>query len=271
MVIITSFDVGIKNLGVCKIEYTNDNSVTEYGITCNILFWDVLNIGEESEISESNYAIHLVECLDKYPELTDTDIVLIEKQPFFNPKMRSLSNVIQTYFIIRGIKDAQRIQKVLFFLPKNKLQVYQGPRIECNLKTKYSRTKRIGIEQCKCLISHNTEYTERFMKFKKKDDAADSLLQALCYVKFELEKVTSQQSNKKIESVIFGVSRKPTEKQQRGRYYTSANIRYFIQQYKKENPENYKDIVKKNDKIKRSIEKMFPFESNSFEQFVNKL
>ena len=119
---ILSFDVGIINLAYCII---SDEK---------IIHWEIITLTDGNEklkfnakINSSGIAdlyINLIKQLDLRPHLLDVDIVLIEKQPSFNPKMRIIAGCLQTYFYIRGVVDRleNKINSVEFFSPKNKLK-----------------------------------------------------------------------------------------------------------------------------------------------------
>ena len=125
---ILSFDVGIINLAYCIFDSE----------TNKIIHWEIINneIGGKfnAKISNSGVSdlyIHLIKNLDQRPHLLDVDIVLIEKQPSFNPKMRIIAGCLQTYFYIRGVVDrTPSIKSVEFFSPKNKLNCYTGPELD---------------------------------------------------------------------------------------------------------------------------------------------
>ena len=81
---ILSFDVGIKNLAYC----ITNNEVIEK--------WEVLDITANAK--ESNCA-KLVTILDTCEGLLDCDLVLIEKQPSKNNKMRIIEGLLNAYFV----------------------------------------------------------------------------------------------------------------------------------------------------------------------------
>ena len=148
---ILSFDVGIINLAYCIIETVPEPK---------ILHWEIITINETAKnftahISSSGVSelyINLIKQLDLRPVLLETDIVLIEKQPSFNPKMRIIAGCLQTYFYIRGVVDRKNnpINSVEFFSPKNKLKCYTGPELDISkngkiVKGKYAQTKKMGV------------------------------------------------------------------------------------------------------------------------------
>ena len=178
---ILSFDVGIVNLAYCIF----DTDV------CKILHWEVISL--ENNNNYNKIYINLIKQLDQRPHLlTDINMVIIEKQPSFNPKMRIIAGCLQTYFIIRGIVDkpVTPIKAVNFFSPKHKLKCYTGPELDLDssTKSKYSRTKKMGIMICRSKLTEYSESEENIHLFensKKKDDLSDCYLQAVTYAMFE--------------------------------------------------------------------------------------
>jgi intracellular sulfur oxidation DsrE/DsrF family protein len=121
----------------------------------------------------------LIKKMDSMPQLSDIDIVLIEQQPSKNPTMKNLSFMLNSYFIIRGMIDKQRIQKVIFVSAKNKLK---GKADKDKLKT-YKDRKKMSIEVCRNTLSDkNSELVDFFNGHFKKDDLADCFLQGMYYI-----------------------------------------------------------------------------------------
>ena len=223
MVKILSFDVGIINLAYCVFDTD----------LCKILFWEVINL-ENHNSSYNKLYINLINELDKRKQcLLDVNLVLIEKQPSFNPKMRIIAGCLQTYFFIRGVVDAplgHDIKNVEFFSPKHKLKCYTGPPLlsDSKNKSKYSQTKKMGV-----LITYSkleefnepSEIKDIFEKSKKKDDLADCYLQAVTYSVFKkliktgqpviIEKreksLTKTEIKKQLKEILTSKMIKPTE------------------------------------------------------------
>lgn len=121
----------------------------------------------------------LIKKMDSMPQLSDIDIVLIEQQPSKNPTMKNLSFMLNSYFIIRGMIDKQRIQKVIFVSAKNKLK---GKADKDKLKT-YKDRKKMSIEVCRNTLNEkNAELVDFFNGHFKKDDLADCFLQGMYYI-----------------------------------------------------------------------------------------
>ena len=54
---------------------------------------------------------------------------------------------------------------------RNKLKAYTGPKIECDIKDRYKRTKFLGIEYCKHMIQESNQddqWIDLFLNSKKK-------------------------------------------------------------------------------------------------------
>lgn len=132
--------------------------------------------------------------LDEIPELLKVDKVIIENQPSLkNPKMKTVSTALYTYFLIRGIIDKEKtnskIQEINFISPSNKLKVDQNNTLKVLSKTdndkKYKLTKSLGIKYCKQLIKNDNnsiKLLEELTKKDKPDDLCDAMLQGAYYL-----------------------------------------------------------------------------------------
>ena len=187
---ILSFDVGIINLAYCIFDSE----------TTKLTHWEVItlnNLNANKKFTDYNKIyINLINELDSRPFMVDgIDIVLIEKQPSFNPKMRIIAGCLQTYFYIRGVVDrTPSIKSVEFFSPKNKLKCYTGPELDISskngkiVKGKYAQTKKMGVMIARSKLEEYSETKEKkdfFENNKKKDDLSDCYLQALTYIDFK--------------------------------------------------------------------------------------
>lgn len=134
-------------------------------------------------LSLQDMAINLVKQLNEKPELLDVDEVVIENQPVLkNPTMKSIQMLIFSYFIINGIDKGNRVSNINLFSAKNKLQVYDGPEIECDKKGEYAKRKFLSTEYTKWFLRDNDKWLNYFTKNKKKDDLGDCYLQAKTFV-----------------------------------------------------------------------------------------
>lgn len=91
--------------------------------------------------------------------------------------------MIYSYFLINGVCcDDSNITNIEMINARNKLKAYTGPKIECDIKDRYKRTKFLGIEYCKHMIQESNQddqWIDLFLNSKKKDDLADAYLQGM--------------------------------------------------------------------------------------------
>jgi len=187
--IILSFDVGIKNLAYCQID----------SITKDILDWNIIDCSINKKDNQCQI-IKLISELDSIPNLLESEIILIEKQPSFNPIMRIISNAIYVYFILRISyelnTDNYKKIKILYYSAKNKLKLctetdsykkneqYKNSNnrvVKKDRAKNYYNNKKAAIEHTNILLT-NDDFLTFFNKSKKKDDLADCYLQALAYL-----------------------------------------------------------------------------------------
>tara|TARA_B100000287_G_scaffold435051_1_gene501601 strand:- start:3272 stop:3775 length:504 start_codon:yes stop_codon:yes gene_type:complete len=162
--LILSFDIGIKNLAYCLIDTD--------GIC--ILDWNVLDCSGENE------TLRVIKELDELEYLKQADLILLEKQPSFNPKMRNISTAIYVYFMLRINHEQDRNIKIIFYQAKYKLKCCDL-KIEHKSKDKYRQNKNLAIAHTRHLLKSHNDF---FELHKKKDDLADCFLQGYSYIIF---------------------------------------------------------------------------------------
>ena len=177
---ILAWDIGIKNLSFCLYEYPN------------IIDWNVIDIsqgGNDIFLLQKE----MVRQLDLLPHLYDVDYIIIENQPTFNIKMKTIAAALYTYYVIRGcVKDNSCIKQICYVHPKQKLTrcEYTGPEFESVKKQKYSRDKETAIIYCRDFIKDDVKWKDFFETHSKKDDLSDSYLHAVAFFnKFHLEEL----------------------------------------------------------------------------------
>ena len=173
--ILLSFDIGIKNLAYCQIDTD----------TKDILDWYVLDCS-----GNKNAVLSVIEQLESVPNLMESHIILLEKQPSFNPTMRIIQTAIYVYFTIRLNYEQNLNTKILYYSAKNKLKICNSTDI-LDSKTKgrgnqakkrnYYLNKKAAIEETNNLLK-DTPFLIYYQKHKKKDDLADCYLQALSFI-----------------------------------------------------------------------------------------
>jgi len=216
---ILSFDVGIKNLAYCLLD-TEDKSILDWNIinisvdtTCDHIIkgkccdktaTKIIKDGEfklctghtklkcykdkkmknppKLENRMLSLGKQIVKKLDEKINFLNMDVVCIENQPALkNPTMKSVQMIIYSYFLMNGqAKDIQMINA------RNKLKVYTGPKIECDIKESYKRNKVLAIKYCDYMIRENIHIDKVYHKLyddsKKKDDLSDAYLQGIYYI-----------------------------------------------------------------------------------------
>lgn len=161
-----SFDVGQKNLAYCKVNLE----------THDIVEWNVISL--------PTALTAIVKHLEQTFPVDNLSLILVEKQPARNVKMRIIETILLTYFATKGIKT------VLSYSAKYKLGSV-GKTIKG--KTNYTMRKKMSVVMCRTYISRTaTEFfNDLFNKSKKKDDLADCLLQYLSYIKYDVSSLTT--------------------------------------------------------------------------------
>ena len=196
---IISFDIGINNLSYCIFDLsksnqnepdeqpsTNDEQQTETIDDYSIIEWDIMNINIDGVKKPTIHYLtkNIIKLFDDNKLFLECNKVVIENQPCMkNPIMKSIQIIVYTYFSIRGLTDNKTTSDIIFMSAGNKMKVYDGPSIEVNVKSKYTRNKKLAILHTRHILEKNTEKIEYFNTHKKKDDLADAYLQGMYYLK----------------------------------------------------------------------------------------
>ena len=191
---ILSIDVGIRNLAMCQFDETS-NLVVQ---------WDVSGIPPEHK---DGIYVSLRKHLDERPWVLTADTILIEKQPDRNKKMKMVENFLHAYFVIKAPQVETIVYDARFKIPD-----VSGPG-----KAQYMKRKKASIERCRIFLEtheNNHHWLPIFDASKKKDDLADTVMQAISFTK-RVDTVAKPGVPKNI------VARKPNENQKRTKYSKS--------------------------------------------------
>ena len=215
---ILSIDVGIRNLAMCLID---DEKVIQH--------WDVSGIPPESS---DGLFICMRNHLNARPWTLEAKTILIERQPDRNKRMKMVENFLYSYFIIK-IPDSNAI----IYDARHKIPDVVGAG-----KAQYRKRKNTSIERCKQFLEcdeKNAHWRETFNKSKKKDDLADTVMQALSYNPVEPKTKTKSKTTttKKV------VGRKPNENQKKTKY-SKPNLVWFHKNHTREELEKDKRFMK---------------------------
>lgn len=228
---ILSIDVGIKNLAICQIDET----------TKEIKNWDVSGVPPEHEDG-------LYPCfrrhLDSKPWVLDSTVILIEKQPGQNKRMKTVENFLHAYFVIK-IPNAETI----IYDARHKVPDVSGAG-----KARYRQRKQTAIARCKEFVETseiNAHWREHFTKSKKKDDLADTVLQALSFInRVEPKKKKAPEKEKKL------TARKPTENQKETKY-SKSNLAWMVKNKTREELDKHKRFQKDMKRYFSTFEELF--------------
>ena len=238
--VLLSIDVGIKNLAMCLIEES----------TQEVIEWDVSGVPPQHRDG-------LFPCmrdhLDARPWVLTASVILIEKQPGMNKTMKSVENFLHSYFVIKAPKS-----ETIIYDARHKV-----PDVAGSGKAKYRQRKQVSIDRCREFIK-NSEVNRKWMKVfidsKKKDDLADTVLQALSFINRRVvptKKETAAASSTVPKKII---ARKPNENQERTKYSLSNLVWFFKNEDHKKlqaNKRFMKDLLrsyKSFDEFKNSLE-----------------
>jgi hypothetical protein len=205
---VVSFDVGTRNFSYCVVRAR----------PFQILAWEVIDTYEnghansKSNIDEKKVA--LLKCLEHRRErfqsfLCEGDAVVIEQQPFGrgrgSPTMNILAHVIGTFFLMIAPEPCFPLYTVRQVAARSKLTVdptawggaslcgavnepgksTEGPPEKKRRQMEYEQYKKNkgwSVDACRSIITNRNEsleWRDMFEKSKKKDDLADSFMQAL--------------------------------------------------------------------------------------------
>jgi hypothetical protein len=207
-----SIDCGIKNLAMCLIDPADRRIHT----------WDV---GGVPPLHADGIFPCLVRHLDSKPWVLNATTVLIEKQPDKNRGMKGVENLLHTYFLVKE-KD------VIIWDARHKVPDCAGVG-----RAKYLERKKASVERARKFVqATNPEWLEFFDGHKKKDDLADTVMQALSFIdKRPVE--TAPAKPKKVSA------RKPTENQVRTKY-SKANLAWIVKTGAKQDARFRKDLAR---------------------------
>ena len=208
---ILSIDVGIKNLAMCLIDSQ----------TKKIRAWEVAGVPPQS--SDGLFP-SLKKHMDARPFTLTSETVLIEKQPEKNHTIKSVEHFLHTYFLCHD-------RNVVIWDARHKIPDISGPG-----RAQYIARKKASVERCRAFLeATNPEWIREFDKHKKKDDLADTCMQALSFIdrRAPAEPVREKKNT----------PRKPTEHQKQSRY-SRANLAYLYKNGEHRNKRFEKDLAR---------------------------
>jgi len=213
---ILSIDCGIKNLALCLI-----NPVDR-----RIQHWDVSGV---PPLHADGIFPCMVRHLNSKPWVLEAHTVVIEKQPDKNRGMKGIENLLHTYFLIKE-------KEVVIWDARHKIPDFAGPG-----KVMYAKRKKASIERARAFIDAvgpNKDWVPFFDKHSKKDDLADTVMQALSFI--DKRPAADPAGPVKAKRVS---PRKPTENQTRTKY-SKANLAWLVKTGAKQDARFRKDLAR---------------------------
>lgn len=209
-----SIDCGIKNLAMCLIDQK----------TKRIQRWDVSGV---PPMHADGIFACMIRHLNEKPWILEAQTVLIEKQPDRNRGMKGIENLLHTYFLVKE-------KQVVIWDARHKIPDVAGAG-----KAKYAQRKKTSIERARKFIEGeiNEDWIKFFDAHKKKDDLADTVMQALSYIDKRPTETSEPKKPKK------QMPRKPTENQTRTKY-SKANLAYLVKTGAKQDARFKKDLAR---------------------------
>ncbi len=216
--VLLSIDVGIKNLALCLIDEESQH----------VLQWDVSGVPPQHE---AGLFPCLRDHLDEKPWTLTATTILIEKQPGMNKTMKAVENFLHSYFVIKNPKA-----ETIIYDARHKV-----PDVAGSGKARYRQRKQVSIDRCREFLETsaiNSHWMPTFVASKKKDDLADTVLQALSYINRRI--VTTKKETKKENKIT---ARKPNENQKATKYSIS-NLIWLVRNEPREKLESDKRFMK---------------------------
>ena len=175
---IVSIDVGIKHLSFCLLDF--HSTIWHY----NIQKWELITLGGKNI---SDYTREIIEKLRQF-EFGLLDFVLIEQQVSRNTQMKTLSHVIQAYFMCEMKMTAD---KIIFVSPKlrfrtnnlNYNEIVDRSKRNIGVGEKMNRReiKKLSVYIAELELQSYSNWLNYFLGHKKCDDLADSFIQAIAW------------------------------------------------------------------------------------------
>jgi len=220
---VLSIDVGMKNLAYCAIDTT----------TKTIVAWEVYDTTVFRKMPDQQCPA-LAASLDARWDSTfaDADVVVIERQPGQNRKMKTMEAYLHMYFVVKGGL------RVVLYDPARKLDGEEGLAGKKNYYHRKKASVRI-VDEFLATQPQQTELMRMFARSKKKDDLSDCLLQAISFAAAASSSAPSG-SPSGSHSAPSGPSvpkaRKPTARQLATKKYAPSNVKYLIDDLRKRSP-----------------------------------
>ena len=201
-----SIDVGVKNLAFVVLDVPACGSGPGSGSAVTVRAWVSASTVPATTCVRGMCKMEAIEAVfraldERADELLECDTVLIEAQPRFSPLNAQTAHAIAAYFVLRKRVDMdERVAVHLVHASRKNawarvpgpVTVAEGakgakgaPRGSVLTRSaKYQRNKNDAVEACGEVVARGgcDRVARAWAAFRKKDDAADAMLQALAWL-----------------------------------------------------------------------------------------
>lgn len=168
---VLSWDCGMSNLAYCLLE-DQDDPEREHAVR----LWENFSLRADS-MAEAIASLRRE--LDARPWMLLADNVVIEAQVAANPQMKVIAHALQMYFLARRAPGTP--QNVHFVCPKSKFKVCNVPDPEG--ARGHAKNKKIAVLMAQKMLAREKASLDYLNSHRKKDDLADSYLQAVYFMR----------------------------------------------------------------------------------------
>lgn len=191
----------------CKYKHITDNSCV---YCCKLHFPKSLPIKKDNiikaikikDISLQDIVKSMIQKIqqihDEHLELfQQLEKIVIELQPKCNDKMKLLSHIIYGKLVDLLISRVGSGVDIKFIRATQKLSIYDGPEILCDLKDGYAKRKFMSVKYTEyfieklCETEERVVWQERLGGLKKKDDMADVFCYCISHL-YDKKKVSAK-------------------------------------------------------------------------------
>jgi hypothetical protein len=202
---VVSFDVGVVNLAFVVADVD--------GLDVRVRAWRNVSVAPSAKAPKQELVVAVLRALSELDELLECGRVLVESQPRFSPLNVHVAHAIASFFLLRKTVDLDEPVEVHFvhagvknaYCAATAVPATSAPEAPSasnrrtrrangasapKAKTKYEKyagNKRRAVETCALLVGDGA-LAETWRAFKKRDDAADCMMQLLAWHKIPLER-----------------------------------------------------------------------------------
>ena len=169
---VLSWDCGMTNLAYCLLE-DQDDPEREHAVR----LWENFSLRADG-MAEAVASLRRE--LDARPWMLLADHVVVEAQVAANPQMKIIAHALQMYFLARRAA-AGAAANVHFVCPKSKFKVCNVP--DPDGARGHAKNKKIAVLMAQKMLAREKPSLEYLNSHKKKDDLADSYLQAVYFMR----------------------------------------------------------------------------------------